>query len=49
MEDTLGFVDVAVAVDSHRRDGALRWRCETTKQALHDGPGLKELRNTWTQ
>lgn len=43
MEDTFGFVDAAAAVDSHRRDGALRWRCETTKEALHDGLGLKKL------
>ena len=50
MEDTLGFVDAAAAaVDSHRRDGALRWRCETTKEAGHDGLGLEELRNARAQ
>ena len=49
MEDTFGLVDAAVAVDSHRRDGALRWRCETAKEALHNGVGLKELRDTWKQ
>lgn len=42
MEDTLGFVDAATAVDSHRRDGALRWRCEIA-EARHCGFGLEEL------
>lgn len=49
MEDTLGFVDAAAAVDSQRRDGALRWRCETTEGAGHCGLGLEELRNARTQ
>ncbi len=49
MEVTLGFVDAAAAVDSHRREGALRWRCETTKEAGHDGLGREELRNTRAQ
>lgn len=46
MEEIFGFVDVAVAVDSQRRDGALRWHCETAREALHDGFGLREFRNT---
>ena len=43
MEETLGFADAAAAavVDSHRRDGALRWRCEITKRAGHGGLGLE--------
>ena len=51
MEDTLGFVDAAAAaaaVDSHRRDGALRWRCEM-KEAAHGGLGLRQLRNERAQ
>lgn len=50
MEDTLGFVEAAAAaaVDSHRRDGALRWRCETT-EAGHSGLGLGGLRNIRVQ
>ena len=47
MEDTLGFVDAAV-VDSHRRDGALRWRCEITEVG-HSGLDLGELRNIRVQ
>lgn len=49
MEDTLGFVDAAAAVDSHRRDGTLRWRCEATEEAGHGGLGLEELRSARTQ
>lgn len=49
MDDTLGFVDAAAAaVDSHCRDGALRWR-KTTKEAGHDGLGLEEMRNARAQ
>ena len=48
MEDTLGFVDAAAAVDSHRRDGALGWRCEITEKK-DGGIGLEERRNVRTQ
>ena len=49
MEVTLGFVDAAAAVDSHRCDGALRWRCETTKEAEHNGLGREKLQDTRAQ
>ena len=43
MEDTLGLGDAAAAaaaVVSHRRDGALRWRCdESAEEAAHGGRG----------
>ena len=48
MEDTLGFADAAAAVDSHRRDGALGWRCETN-EAAHGGLGLRQFRNVRAQ
>ena len=47
MEDTLGFVDAA-AVDSHRRDGAVRWRCEMD-EAAHGELGLRKVRNVRAQ
>ena len=37
MEDTFGLGDAAVV--SHRRDGVLRWRCESAEEAAHDGLG----------
>lgn len=43
MDDTLGFVGAAAAVVSHRRDGALRRRCETIDEAGHGDLGLEEL------
>lgn len=51
MDDTLGLVDAAAAavVESHRRDGALRWRCEVAKEAGHGGKGLEEMRNARAQ
>ena len=40
MEDTLGLGAAAAAVVSHRRDGALRWRCdESAEEAVHGGLG----------
>lgn len=48
MEDTLEFVEAAAAEDSHRRDGALRWRCEMT-EARHVGLELEERRDARTQ
>lgn len=41
MEDTLGLgTAAAAAVVSHRRDGALRWRCdESAEEAVHGGLG----------
>ena len=40
MEDTLALGDAAAAVVSHRRDGALRWRCdESAEEAAHGGLG----------
>ncbi len=47
MEDTLGFVDAAV-VDSHRRDGALRCRCDVA-EAKHRRFDLEELRSVRAQ
>ncbi len=47
MEDTLGFVDAAV-VDSHRRDGALGWRCDVA-EARHRKFGLEQLRSVRAQ
>ena len=39
MEDTFGLGDAA-AVVSHRRNGALRWRCDASAdEAAHDGLG----------
>ena len=49
MEDTLGFVVAAAVVESHRRDGALRWRCEVMEEGRHDGLGLEDIRNVRTQ
>lgn len=52
MEDTLGLVDAAAAaaaVDSQRRDGALRWRCETANEAGHCGLGLEQVRSARAQ
>ena len=46
--DTLGFVDAAAVVDSHRLDGALRWRCEII-EVEHSGRGLEEQRNDRAQ
>ena len=43
----MGFADAA-AVESHRRDGALRWRCEII-EARHTGLGLEELVDERTQ
>ena len=39
MEDTLGLGDAAAAVVSHRRDGALRWRCDESAGEAAHGPG----------
>ena len=47
MEDTLGLVDAAV-VDSHRRDGALGWRCDVA-EAKHRRFDLEELRSVRAQ
>ena len=41
MEDTLGLVDAAV-VDSHRRDGALGWRCDVA-ESKYSSFDLEEL------
>ena len=41
MEDTLGFVEAAAVVDSHRLDGALRWRCDII-EVEHSGRGFEE-------
>ena len=43
----MGFVDAA-AVEFHRRDGALRWRCKII-EAKHTGLGLEELVDERTQ
>ena len=48
MEEILGFVDAAAAADSHRRDGALGWRCEMN-EAAHGGLDLRQLRNVRAQ
>ncbi len=37
MVEIFGFVDDAAAVDSHLRDGALRWRCVDAKHAVDVG------------
>ena len=44
----MGFVDAAAAVDSHRRDSALDWRCEITVKR-HGEIGLEERHNVRTQ
>ena len=47
MEVTLGFVDAAAAVevDSHRREGALRWISEVGQRRL----GREDFRNDLAQ
>ena len=48
MEVTLGFVDAAV-VDSHRRDGALRWRCCGISEVGQRRLGRDEVRSDRAQ